>query len=100
MSIAMKYFVIQASDGSFLRFSRGVAGLGPAGAHAIQVESSAVEDYSFAPRLVVPPTSAGFVAHTLALLQVMELVFGRQGSFVKGSEEDVKKLGELLRTLS
>jgi hypothetical protein len=96
MSITMKYFVVQVADGAYLRFRKA-----DHGSHAIVVESCVVsEEGEWIPRISVPPTTAGYVAHTLALLQVMELVFGRQGSFVKGSEEDVKRLGELLRTLS
>lgn len=88
----LEYFIMHAHDGAYLRFSRGVPGGGPPKGNYIFIESSVTPDGPWAPRGELPPVEVGYVAHTAAAATVCELIFGRHGSFIKGSKEDVEKL--------
>lgn len=100
----IEYFVMKAGDGGYLRFKRGVEAVGPAHrpkCTVVQVESSSSgAEGSWVPRGEIPPATAGFVSHNMALLHACALVFGQVNGFVKGSQEELDKLSLLLKLLA
>lgn len=94
----LEYFVMKAATGAYLRFSReGMPRFGPILVESGPEASGPDDQWVVVQR--IPPESAGYVSHNLALLAACALVFGQHGGFVKGSRADIEALSGLLGRL-
>jgi hypothetical protein len=97
MNIIVRYMILPAKGG-YVRLSKGAIGVG--NGNDIVVEHCVSTDGPWRQEAVLPPESkSGYVSYTLSLLRLLEHLVGSENGYVRGSEEDVAGLKDLLRRL-
>lgn len=95
MNFVVRYIIMPADNG-WLRLSKTVPGTHG----SIVVEHSTAEGGPWKQlEALAPESKAGYVSYTLGLLRLLGLLVGSTNGYIRGSEEEVKALKDLLRSL-